>query len=73
MDLYSKVASLKLRITDTGKNLSCLSVEVICRVLEQYIAVQRGLCQRYTVISSSSTALTFTFLGHGTKGLYLQA
>ena len=28
MDLYNKVASLKLRITDTGKNLSCLSVEL---------------------------------------------
>ena len=30
VDLYNKKASLKLRRTDTGKNLSCLSVGVMC-------------------------------------------
>ena len=29
VDLYNKKASLKLRRTDTGKNLSCLSVGVM--------------------------------------------
>ena len=30
MDLYNKKAFLKLRRTDTGKNLSCLSVVAMC-------------------------------------------